>query len=91
MNVFTILVGLAAGMLASFMGYHLCMRRNRKVRALDAERADAGRRLDPPRYQAQGQAIELTTPRVHYSRQQHSVNQPSARHDGPDVPPAYSA
>ncbi|KAF9124065.1 hypothetical protein BGX30_001116 [Mortierella sp. GBA39] len=107
-----ILAGLAGGMLVAFSVYHAVKkRRNRKLRALEAERADASGRLgpndgiglyEPARYQTpiygpqgqgqrQGQAIELTTPGVPFSQQQHRVAQPSARHDGLDAPPAYSA
>ncbi|KAF9148893.1 hypothetical protein BG015_009374, partial [Linnemannia schmuckeri] len=92
-----ILAGLALAMILALLTYRLWReKKNRKLRAIAAEAS----RLEPARYQppycgqGQGQAIELTTRAVPYNQQpqrQHRQNQPSARHDGPDAPPPYSA
>ncbi|KAF8939644.1 hypothetical protein BGZ47_008085 [Haplosporangium gracile] len=102
-----ILGGLAMVILLALIIYKLWKKRkNRKLRAIEAEAAAAesdrlgpifeGGHFEPARYQPpyyrQRQGIE--TPAVSCSQQpqqQHGRNQPSARHDGPDVPPPYSA
>lgn len=92
-----ILVSIGGALLVGFVVYRVWRQKvNRKMRALQVEPVgDRGEHLgpsiyQPPQYglgQGQRQGVELTTPAVPY-RQQHN---PSARHDGADAPPPYSA